>query len=447
MSTWTAQARCNTFLKALLADQERMKNLPLNDTLLIYAPVPLYRDAEGKLLAESQAMNGLRLWAANFSRVVVMMPLSAGPAPVGWQHVSDAGSILDRVHFEPLPMAYRPDQFLRHLPVVRRRIRTLISEAQWLSFAIGGLFGDWGAVASFTAHRMGRPFAVWTDRVESEVVRQGAGEGPWRARLRARLTHRPMALLERAVVRRASLGLFHGRETYDAYRPFSSGPSEIVHDIHLAPADHMNPDDLAIKAESAADGPLKLLYVGRADPMKGPLDWIEVLKRLAASGVNFQARWLGDGSERAEMMTRIEKAGLCARIEMPGFVNDRSAILKELRHAHIFMFCHMTPESPRCLIEALSSGCPIVGYASPYSEDLIAGHGAGALVPRGDKAALVQELVDLSQERSRLSQLIFKAALDGAPFTDENVFRHRSKVIRKHLGSEATGNQKFCARI
>lgn len=412
-----------------------MRGRPLNDTLLLYAPVPLHQDAEGGLFVESQALNGLQLWARNFARVVVMMPLDPGPVPPGWVPVLPGDPRLDRVVFEALPMAYRPDQFLRHLPATQRRIRKLIGEADWLSFAIGGLFGDWGAVAALTAHRMGRPFAAWTDRVESQVVRQEIGTGHWRATLRARLTHRPMAMLERAVVRRASLGLFHGRETFETYAPHARGPAEIVHDVHISAADHIAPDRLAAKAAGVLSGPLRLVYAGRADPMKGPFDWIEVLEQLARREVDFRARWLGDGTDRPAMIARLEASGLASRVEMPGFLVDRAAVLEELRDAHLFLFCHLTPESPRCLIEALASGCPLAGYASAYSSDLIATHGGGALVPRGDTGALADRVAGLDADRPRLAQLIAHAAADGAPFTDTEVFRQRSQVIRDHLGA------------
>lgn len=404
-----------------------------DDTLLIYAPIPVYRGAAGGLHVEAQAVNGLRLWAANFRQVIAMMPLAPGDVPAGWVAASDTGGSLDRVRIEPLPMAYRPDQFLRALGPTRNRIRELIGEARWLSFAIGGLFGDWGAVAAFTARQMGRPFAVWTDRIESEVVRQSAASGPWRTRLRARLTHRPMAAMERAVIRRADLGLFHGRETYDAYAPFARGPAELVHDIHLSARDHITPDQLAAKAARAADGPLRLIYVGRADAMKGPHDWINVLERLTAAGVDFQATWLGDGTERPAMLARTEEAGLRDRVDLPGFVSDRSTILHALRSAHVLMFCHLTPESPRCLIEALVSGTPIAGYDSAYPRDLVAGHGGGLLVARGDQAALAEQIADLATDRARLARLINAAAADGAPFSDDAVFAHRSEVIRRHL--------------
>ncbi|MDR5652323.1 glycosyltransferase [Ruixingdingia sedimenti] len=405
-------------------------------TLLIYAPVPLYRAADGGWLVEAQACNGLRLWAENFARVIVMMPLAPGAPPPGWVPAAAIGPAVARIEIAALPMAWRPDRFLRHLPATRRRIRALIDRADYLSFAIGGLFGDWGAVACFEARRMGRRHAVWTDRVESAVTRHMAAQpGPWRARLRARLTHRPMAALERAVIRGADLGLFHGGETFAAYAPFSRNP-HMVHDIHLSRADHIAPAALKAKAAGAAEGPLRLAYVGRADPMKGPRDWIAVLERLAAEGVDFRATWLGDGQDLAWMRARLAADGglLAGRVDLPGFTEDRGAVLRLLRGAHLFLFCHQTPESPRCLIEALVSAAPILGYDGAFARDLIAGHGGGVLVPQGDVAALAGAVAALARDRGRLAGAIRAAAADGAMFSDDEVFRHRSAIIRAHLG-------------
>ena len=50
---------------------------------------------------------------------------------------------------------------------------------------------------------------------------------------------------------------------------------------------------------------------------------------------------------------------------------------------HVLVFCHTTPESPRNLVEALISGCPIVGYHSDFAAELV-GDGGGAFVTTGD---------------------------------------------------------------
>lgn len=167
--------------------------------------------------------------------------------------------------------------------------------------------------------------------------------------------------------------------------------------------------------------------------MKGGEDWIEVMASLKAAGIDFRATWLGDGDRMPVMKNQVERLGLSEQVALPGFVRDRATILQALREAQIFVFCHKTPESPRNLIEALVSGTPIVGYNSPFPKDLISSHGGGLLSPKDDMVALASNLIELAGDRKRLADLIGRAALDGAPFNDVAVFKHRSDVIREYL--------------
>ncbi len=401
-------------------------------TLLIYISVPLYQKGE-ELLLEDQASNGLCLWAENFERLIVVAPIYDGEPPASWVPVRAAvGQAADRIEFVTVPEAYRADRFFRALPQTLPRLREAIGRADYLGFAIGGLFGDWGSVCAILAHRMGLPFYVWTDRVESEVVRVSSRSGTLKRRVQAALAHRPMAWLERYVIRRADLGLFHGRETFETYAPWSRNP-QVVHDIHIRKADHIAPDALTAKISALHAGPLRICYIGRADRMKGPHDWLDVLERLAQTGVNFEATWLGEGSELAAMRARVAAGPLMGRVKLPGFLRDRAAVADELRAAHLMLFCHKTPESPRCLIEALTSGTPIVGYDSAFPRDLISGAGGGRLVARDDVAALAGAVADLARDRDSLAALVAQAAEDGSQFDDVTVFRHRSELIRIHL--------------
>jgi glycosyltransferase involved in cell wall biosynthesis len=241
-----------------------------------------------------------------------------------------------------------------------------------------------------------------------------------------------MAWLERYLIKRAKLGLFHGKETFDTYAPYCRQPM-IVHNIHISRAEHIPDDQLRTKIAKVAEGPLKIGYVGRANPMKGPLDWIAALDGFAASGVAFDAFWMGEGEDMEAMAAEIAERGLEDKIRLLGFVKDRAAVLEKFRDAQIFMFTHKTPESPRCLIEALISGTPIVGYDGAFARDLISGHGGGALVPLNDVEALTQELVALGRDRGWLAKLIAAAKQDGTPYDDVSVFEHRSEIIKTHL--------------
>jgi colanic acid/amylovoran biosynthesis glycosyltransferase len=114
-------------------------------------------------------------------------------------------------------------------------------------------------------------------------------------------------------------------------------------------------------------------------------------------------------------------------------MRDRAAVLNALRQAHLFVFCHKTPESPRNLIEALVSGTPLVGYNSAFPQDLISENGGGQLSAKDDVNALVASVLRLAADRRHLADLIQRAAMDGAAFSDVAVFKHRSDLIRTHL--------------
>jgi glycosyltransferase involved in cell wall biosynthesis len=96
-------------------------------------------------------------------------------------------------------------------------------------------------------------------------------------------------------------------------------------------------------------------------------------------------------------------------------------------------FAHLTPESPRCLIESLLSGTPIVGYDNAFARDLLDGHGGGLLVPLGDWKKLGEAIATLAKDRGALSKMIREAGANGARFNDDTVFRERSALIKKYL--------------
>ena len=104
-----------------------------------------------------------------------------------------------------------------------------------------------------------------------------------------------------------------------------------------------------------------------------------------------------------------------------------------MRDAHVFLFCHKTPESPRCLIEALVSGTPIVGYASAYARDLVAGDGGGDFVDVSDVRGLADRLIALNGNRQILADLIADAAKSGLRFDEQTVYRYRAGLLRDKL--------------
>lgn len=422
--------------KAMSLDERpRPEAFTAEPNLLLVLPVCLARHSD-ELQFELQACNGMERWLENFSRIEAICPiLSADEVRQAhstvWKPVSEIANG-DRVKFVPLPYATSLGLFARAYFQGRSEIRRAIARSRYLCFAIGGLFGDWGAIACLEARRLGRPYAVWTDRVEHKVgLFSLSGANPI-ARIKEQVRSRSMYFLERRCIRHAALGLFHGASCYAEYAPWCPN-SYVVHDVHAKVSDAITSDQLNEKCRQIAAGrPLRITYVGRADEMKGPLEWLDVLDLAKKQGLSFTARWLGDGPLLGEMRRRVTERGLDHMVCLPGFVADRAEILAGLRESHVFLFCHKTPESPRNLVEALVSGCPIVGYRSDFAEELAEG-GGGEFVPVGDRQALAERLCRLAADRSELVALARGAAESGKRFNDVAVFQHRSNLIKAHL--------------
>lgn len=309
----------------------------------------------------------------------------------------------------------------------------MISRCRYLQFAIGGLFGDWAAVAALEAHKQGRAYAIHTDRVEHKVILEVTRRAKLPSRMKARALAPLMASYHKWIIKNCALGLWHGQDCYSAYSPFCDN-SYLIHDIHTKRSDHISDIELGEKIKRAKrDQTIRICYAGRIDPMKAPLDWIQALGRARDLGADLHATWIGDGVLWDEMKAMIANLGLNSYIEVSGFEQNRDKLLKRIRESHIMLFTHVTQESPRCLLESLVCGTPIIGYQSSYAQDLVKDFGGGIFVPMKDWKQLGDLVVTLSKDRQLLSQLIKEAGENGTRFNDEAIFHERSELLKKHL--------------
>lgn len=400
--------------------------------MFLVLPVP-FRQRGDQLLFESQACNGLKRWADNFGHVVMAAPvmpeeIAQADKTIFWEDTATA--LDDRITLIQLPWAYTPLAFLREYGRCRRLLAQQIRQCEYLQFAIGGLIGDWAAVAAKEAIKQRRPFAIHTDRVESDVLRKLAkgqrGPRAWKKVMDAWLMDR----YHHSIIRQCSAGLWHGQECYTAYSPWCQN-NHLIHDVHTKKSDTISEPELDSKlSELVETSELKVVYAGRMAEMKAPLEWIKAIAHARDRGVALRAIWYGDGELRAQMEAEIAALKLDEIVHLTGFVSDRTVVLKGLRDAHLMLFTHITPESPRCLLEALISGTAIVGYDNPFAHDLTATRGGGSFVPIHGWQALGERMAELAGKRGELQRLVRAAAANGSRFNDDEVFRERSLIIK-----------------
>lgn len=422
--------------KADVSQDGSKSSEPPRSGMLLVLPAPFYK-IEGKLVLESQACNGIEKWADHFGKVIVVAPML--PTEIAerektfvWRNTATLAQP-GRFELVPVPWAYSIKLFIKHYASTRKLLASLIDRCQYLQFPLGGLFGDWGAVASLEAQRQHRPYAVHTDLVEDQVVLQLSQGKDWKNQLKSSLFSIITKKYYQGIIQNSSLALLHGEDCHAAYSSLCK-KSFLVHDTHTKPEDAISLDALNQKVQAiATDRTLRVCYAGRMAPMKAPLDWVRAVGAAKDAGIEVQATWLGDGVLREEMQRLIIELGLEDSIELVGYESDRQKVLQRIQSAHVLLFTHVTSESPRCLIEAFISGTAIVGYYSRYAEDLTQ-DGGGVLVPVHDWQQLGKVLQDVWRDRSRLATLVEQAAAKRSRFNDEAVFEERSELIKRYLG-------------
>lgn len=126
-------------------------------------------------------------------------------------------------------------------------------------------------------------------------------------------------------------------------------------------------------------------FIGQLIPRKGIPDLIEVFDMLHASDKSLKLLLIGDGQQRQELESMVATKKSHANIEFLGFRQDRLELLNQF---DLFVMTSSLEGIPRCMMEAMAVGVPVVAYDIPGVDQLIEHEVTGLLAPLGDKEAL-----------------------------------------------------------
>ncbi|WP_397448284.1 glycosyltransferase [Pseudomonas sp. NA-150] len=131
-----------------------------------------------------------------------------------------------------------------------------------------------------------------------------------------------------------------------------------------------------------------IVAVGRLARQKGFDTLIDAFARLADRSTRLII--FGEGSLRAELLEHATALGVAERCDLPGYASDP---LAQIAAADCFVLSSRFEGSPNALVEALSTGTPVVSTRCPYGPQDILDDGAVApLVDIEDPAALAQAI-------------------------------------------------------
>jgi lipopolysaccharide/colanic/teichoic acid biosynthesis glycosyltransferase len=142
--------------------------------------------------------------------------------------------------------------------------------------------------------------------------------------------------------------------------------------------------------------------VGRIFPIKNHRLFLDAAARIAADQPAARFVVVGDGILRPEMERHADSLGISDRVIFTGWRQDLPRIYADLDALVVSSDNEGTPVSA---IEAMVSGCPVVGTRVGGIPDLIRHGETGYLVPPGDASALAAAILRVLQNQKNTFQI------------------------------------------
>lgn len=151
------------------------------------------------------------------------------------------------------------------------------------------------------------------------------------------------------------------------------------------------------------DGTYRVLMVGRLTEKKGHEVALKAFQAFLEHVPKAQLRIVGDGPLRAHLASEIERRGLSSSVEVLGAL-DHAGVKREMRAAQLLLAPSVEASGgdregvPVVLMEAMSSGLPVVSSYHGGIPELISSGTDGLLCPEGDAEAVVTAMMRLSRD-------------------------------------------------
>ena len=178
-------------------------------------------------------------------------------------------------------------------------------------------------------------------------------------------------------------------------------------------------------------------YVGQLITRKGIADMIRMFERVWQKYPNAKLTLVGDGHERADLEALAKSLPCAERIQFLGFRSDRLELVKTF---DAFLMTSSLEGIPRCLMEAMAIGTPVVAYDIPGVNELIQHGETGLLAPLGKVAELAEQVAFLAENPEQRIRM----ALNARKLVDERFSARRmaseyetlfSQLLQQHRGA------------
>ncbi|WP_292764981.1 glycosyltransferase [Microbacterium sp. UBA3486] len=209
-------------------------------------------------------------------------------------------------------------------------------------------------------------------------------------------------------------------DTIHAALPALARRSHVVYNGVASPPHPVSP-------RPRTDGPLRVLYIGRLSPRKGPDLVIEAASRLHAAGRAVDVTLLGavfEGYEWFEAELRAQAADAGVSVDFAGFHTDIWPFLE--RTDVLLVPSRIDEPFGNTAVEGILALRPVIASDSSGLREAAGGYGTAQLVTAGDPDSIATALTDID---TRWDEMVSSVADSRA----EALRRHAPAVYRSSI--------------
>lgn len=233
----------------------------------------------------------------------------------------------------------------------------------------------------------------------------------------------------RTMIRGAAGTQMNGVSTYDAYAPLSRFPLLYL-STRVRRGDLVTEAQRRMRAERLRAGaPLRLVYSGRWNAMKGADDLPRVAAALRQEGVKFVLDIFGGGTLEPELRRAVANAQL-ENVRLHGALPFPELMRFITNESDLYVCCHRQGDPSATFVETMGAGVPLIGYHREGLGNIVAHAKAGFLSPPDDPSALAARIAQLDRDRDALVSAAEAAAKFAGTHTFENITRMRVEHLR-----------------
>jgi glycosyltransferase involved in cell wall biosynthesis len=177
----------------------------------------------------------------------------------------------------------------------------------------------------------------------------------------------------------------------------------------------------------------KIIFIGKLNPMKGVHILIECFALLRAEHLDIKLEIIGDGPDRKKLENMTKTLEISKAVCFYGEIKD---VKKHLQEADLFVLPSFSEGLPNVILEAMSSGLPVIATRTGGIPDIIEDGSNGILVEPRNSDQLYKAISRILTNEKLAEQLSLKARETiESRFSIDHIARQYIKLYNKLTSS------------